>query len=118
MEDLDRADRDSLAEQTIQLYRGKNIDPFGVSTDAANTGRDQATMDHMKHLFACVKDRSQPVSDVFTHHRSVSSCHLCNIGMLLGRTLTWNPDTQDFVGDKQASALVARPQRPGFEIKA
>lgn len=117
VEDLTKADRDWLADEVVRLYKGKPIDPSAVTTDASNTGRDQATVEHMRNLFACVKDRSQPVSDVFTHHRAVSSCHLCNIGMLLGRKLRWDPEKEDFVGDEQASALVARPQRPPYTIE-
>ncbi len=116
IEELTKADRERLGDETVRLYKGKPIDPFGVSTDAANTGRDMATVEHMRNLYACIKDRSQPVSDVFTHHRSVSSCHLCNIAMLLRRKLRWDPDNEDFVGDEQASALVARPQRPPYTI--
>ena len=88
-----------------------------MTTDAANTGRDQATIEHMRNLFACIKDRSQPVSDVFTHHRGVSSCHLSNLAMLLGRKLRWDPAEEDFIGDEQASALVARPQRAPYAIE-
>ena len=118
VEQLTEADKDQLAEETIRLYKGKPIDPNDVATDAANTGRDRATTDHMRHLFACVKDRMQPVSDVFTHHRSVSSCHLSNIAMLLGRKLRWDPDKEDFIGDEQASALVSRPQRRPYTIES
>jgi predicted dehydrogenase len=118
IEELTKNDRDRLGEAVVRLYGGRSIDPFGVTTDAANTGRDQATVEHMRYLFDCVKDRSQPVSDVFTHHRSVSSCHLCNIAMLLGRKLRWDADNKDFVGDEQASALVARPQRNPYTIEA
>jgi myo-inositol 2-dehydrogenase/D-chiro-inositol 1-dehydrogenase len=117
VEQLTKADRDWLAEEVVRLYRGKPIDPFDVATDGSNTGRDRATGDHMRHLFACVKDRSLPVSDVFTHHRVVSSCHLCNIAMLLGRKLRWDPVREDFVGDELASALVARPQRAPYAIE-
>jgi predicted dehydrogenase len=116
IEDLTTADRDELAQEVGRLYRGKPIDPFGISTDAANTGRDEATVDHMRHLVACMQDRSLPVADVFTHHRSVTACHLCNIGMLLGRKLQWDPQKEDFVGDDQASGLVARPQRAPYQI--
>jgi len=101
-----------------QLYGGHEIDPFGITTDAANTGRDQATVEHMRNLYASVRDRQQPVSDVFTHHRIVSSCHLCNIAMLLRRPLQWDPHREDFIGDEQASALVARPQRAPYTIQA
>jgi myo-inositol 2-dehydrogenase/D-chiro-inositol 1-dehydrogenase len=117
IEMLTKADRDRLAEATVRLYKGKPIDPFEVTTDAANTGRDRATTEHMRNLFACIKDRSQPVSDVWTHHRAVSSCHLCNIAMLLGRKLRWDPANEDFIGDEQASALVGRPQRSPYGIE-
>lgn len=117
IEDLTQADHDRLAEEVIRLYKGKPINAAQITTDASNTGRDQATIEHMRNLYACVKDRSQPASDVFTHHRTVSSCHLCNIAMLLGRKLQWDPVKEDFVGDEQASALVARPQRAPYEIK-
>ncbi len=117
IEDLTKADHDRLAEEVTRLYKGKPIDASQITTDAANTGRDQATVEHMRNLFACMKDRSLPTSDVFTHHRTVSSCHLCNIGMLLGRKLRWDPAKEDFVGDEQASALVSRPQRKPYEIE-
>jgi predicted dehydrogenase len=118
IEELTKNDRDRLGDAVVRLYGGRSIDPFSVTTDAANTGRDQATVQHMRNLFDCIKDRSQPVSDVFTHHRAVSSCHLCNIAMLLRRRLRWNPSKQDFEGDEQASALVARPQRKPYAIEA
>jgi myo-inositol 2-dehydrogenase / D-chiro-inositol 1-dehydrogenase len=54
------------------------------------------------------------VSDVFSHHRELSSCHLCNLAMLLKRKLRWDPAKQDFIGDEQASALVSRPQRAKY----
>jgi len=117
IEALSKADRHWLAEETVRLYKGKPIDPSEVTTDATNTGRDKATVEHMRNLFACVKDRSQPVSDVFTHHRAVSSCHLCNIAMLLGRKLRWDPAKEDFIADEQASALVSRPQRTPYTIE-
>ena len=117
IEALTPAEHDWLAEETIRLYKGKPIDPSAVTTDAENTGRDQATIEHMRNLFACIHDRSQPVSDVFTHHRTVSSCHLGNIAMLLGRKLRWDAAREDFVDDEQASALVARPQRAPYAVE-
>ena len=59
-----------------------------------------------------------PVSDVFTHHRTLTTCHLANIAIRLGRKLAWNPQTQQIVGDEEASAWQSRPQRKGFEIEA
>jgi hypothetical protein len=60
---------------------------------------------------------AQPIFDVFTQHRSVSSCRLSNIALRPGRPLTWDPAREDFVGDAQASALLGRPQRPGYMLR-
>ena len=116
IEELTPADRDHFAEQVIRLYQGRSIDPHAVTTDEANTGIDQASPDLMANFFAAVQDRQLPISDVYTHHRTVSSCHLCNIAMLLRRKLNWNPETEDFIDDPQASALVSRPQREPYTI--
>ena len=73
---------------------------------------------HMENFLACVRERKEPVSDVFSHHRHLTSCHLSNLAMLLKRKLRWDPKNEVFVGDAQANALLTRPQRKGYEIKA
>ncbi len=40
---------------------------------------------HMANFIACVRDRSTPISDVFTHHRALTTCHLANISLRLNR---------------------------------
>jgi predicted dehydrogenase len=72
--------------------------------------------DHMQNFFDSIKDRSLPISDVFTHHRSVSACHLANIAMRLKRKVRWDPDKEDFLGDEEASALLSRKQREPYTI--
>ena len=71
---------------------------------------------HMRNFFECVASREQPISDVHSHHRAMTTCHLANIAIRLGRELKWNPDTQQIVGDPQAQAMQSRPQRSGYEI--
>lgn len=116
IEELSKADREWLGEQTVALYRGKPIDPFDNATEGIYDGIDRASVDHMQNFFDCVKDRSTPISDVFTHHRAVSSCHLTNLAMLLDRKLRWDPAKEDFIDDPVASALLSRPQRSPYEI--
>jgi hypothetical protein len=36
--------------------------------------------------------------------------------MLLNRKLAWDPNKQDFVGDREASKMISRQKRAGFEI--
>ncbi len=74
---------------------------------------------HMDNFFECVRDRAVPVSDVWTHHRALTTCHLANIAIRLGgRKLTWNPETQQIEGDDEANAMQSRPQRTGYEVTA
>ncbi len=67
--------------------------------------------DHMGNFFESVKSRKQPICDAEVGHRSASVCHLAGIAVRLGRKLKWDPAKEEFVGDKEANALVAREQR-------
>lgn len=72
---------------------------------------------HMRNFFECVKSREQPISDVFSHHRAITTCHLANIAIRLGRPVTWNPVKEQITGDDDAAAWQSREQRSGFEVK-
>jgi hypothetical protein len=78
-------------------------------------GKLDAIINHMGNFFDCVQSRRTPVSDVESQHRSVSTCHLGNISMRLGRKLNWNSESESFVGDSEADSWLSRPQRSGFE---
>jgi hypothetical protein len=71
---------------------------------------------HMRNFFECIKSREQPISDVYTHHRAMTTCHLANIAIRLGRSIEWNPETEQIVGDSEANTWLKREQRKGYEI--
>jgi hypothetical protein len=71
---------------------------------------------HMGNFIECARDRAMPVSDVFSHHRNLTTCHLANIAIRLGRNLTWDPDKEQIVGDLEANAMQHREARKGYEI--
>jgi predicted dehydrogenase len=72
---------------------------------------------HMANFFECIRDRSVPVSDVWSHHRVLTTCHLANIAIRLGgRKLTWDPAAEEIVGDSEANGWLTRPQRAGYEV--
>jgi predicted dehydrogenase len=73
---------------------------------------------HMANFFECCKDRTQPISDVATHHRTMTTAHLANIAIRLGRKLTWDAKTEQIVGDDDANKWQKREQRKGYEIVA
>lgn len=98
-EPVDALKQNPIADSTlIKLRKGKPINDT-----------------HMGNFVACIKDRSLPASDVFTHHRIITTCHLANIAMRLGRKLNWDPKSEQFVGDAEANNFLSRPQRKGYE---
>jgi len=74
-------------------------------------------MDHVGNFFAAVKTRSEPISDVYSHHRALTTCHLAGIAARVGRKIHWDPKTEAMVGDELAQTLVAREKRKRFEIE-
>ena len=59
----------------------------------------------------------QPISDVFSHHRALTTCHLAGIAARVGRKIQWDPSKECVVGDDLAQSLVARTKRQRFEIE-
>ncbi len=78
--------------------------------------KNSEPVSHMQNFFDCVKNRKEPMSDVFSHHRSLSNCHLANIALRLNRDLKWDPVKEAIIGDDEAQSFVAREQRKGYEI--
>ena len=90
-----------LAEDTIsKIYHGKE------------------PTSHMGNFMDCVKTRDLPVSDVFTHHRAMTICHLANIAIRLDKELQWDAASEQIIGDPQANAWQQREQRKGYEISS
>ncbi len=78
---------------------------------------NRSLTDHFTNFFEAARDRRQPVSDVFSHHRALSTCHLAGIAARLGRPIAWNPDTEQILHDPTASSLLAREPRKGFDTQ-
>ena len=72
----------------------------------------------MNNFFECIEDGGEPISDVATHVRTMTSCHLANIALMLGRELNWDPQHERFEGDEQATALMSRPRRDKYSLAA
>ncbi len=68
----------------------------------------------MGNFVECCRDRSTPVSDVASHHRVLTTCHLSNIAIRLGRNLAWDPASEQVMGDVEANCMQSRDPRPGF----
>jgi hypothetical protein len=70
--------------------------------------------DHMGNFFDCVKSRKPPICEAEIGHRSVSVCHLGVIAIRLGRKLEWDPNSETFKNDSEATGMLAREMRKPY----
>jgi len=66
---------------------------------------------HWKNFLAAAESRGRPVSDIEEGYITATSCILANIACKLGRTLIWDPEKGQVVGDDEANGLLRRPYR-------
>jgi len=66
---------------------------------------------HYQDWLDAIKNRTQPICDVETGHRSATIGNICNIAYDLGRALEWDPVEQHFKGDTEANNLMRRDNR-------
>ena len=64
----------------------------------------------------CVKSRRDPYFQVDIGHRVSTVCHLANIAIKLGRKIHWDPKSEEFVNDPQATAMMQRPMRAPWSL--
>ncbi|WP_161604276.1 Gfo/Idh/MocA family protein [Roseiconus nitratireducens] len=72
---------------------------------------------HMQNFMECLKTRATPISDIDSHHRILTTCHLANLSLRLNRTLKWDAKAERVSGDDVANALMDRSYRSGYEIE-
>ncbi|MBW3539339.1 MAG: Gfo/Idh/MocA family oxidoreductase [Planctomycetes bacterium] len=66
---------------------------------------------HVGNFCAAIRGDAPLSADALTGHLSTSLCHLGNIATRLGRSLDFDPQTEQIVGDDEANALVRREYR-------
>jgi myo-inositol 2-dehydrogenase/D-chiro-inositol 1-dehydrogenase len=99
-----------LRREEFKVYAHDNLDRPELS------GKIDAIKNHMGNFADAVRSRHATISDIESQHRSASACHLGNIALRLGRPLKWNPQTEQFVDDPEATKFLSREQRKGFEV--
>ncbi|QDV63836.1 Gfo/Idh/MocA family protein [Crateriforma conspicua] len=99
----------------MEVFRGRLASNPSEMAEELLKNDPRQSRSHVGNWLDCCVSGKQPVADVEIGHRSATICHLLNIGRMLGRNLKWDPDTEQFVGDDEANAMLTRPMRKGFE---
>jgi hypothetical protein len=71
---------------------------------------------HKRNFLDCIRDGKRPAADIEEGHKSTRLCHLGNIAYRLGRTLRFDATAESIPGDAEATALLRRTYRKGFEM--
>jgi predicted dehydrogenase len=79
--------------------------------------RDGSKGGEHRNFYDCVKSRKPTYAPAEIGHRTITIAHLGNIAMQLGRKLRWNPESEEFVGDSEATAMLSRTQRSPWTIE-
>lgn len=62
----------------------------------------------------CIKTRNVPISPIEKGHKACTICLISDIAMQFDRKLDWNPDTEIFINDDEANAMLHRAQRKPY----
>ena len=104
---------------TIGIWRG------GIKADPSelletklgpNDVHLQKTGNHLGNLFAAVKSRKDPVSNIEDAVRSDIISHVSDIAIRCGRKLVWDPVKEQFVGDEKANRMLFRAHREPWRL--
>jgi predicted dehydrogenase len=83
----------------------------GMDPKYEHPNRKPAGRAHMRNFLECVASRGRPVADIEEGQISTSLCQLGNISQALGRTLSWDGDKEQVLGDEEAKKLLRREYR-------
>ncbi len=76
----------------------------------------KVSANHTANFIEGMNNRTQPISDVWSHNRMLEICHLSNIAIRLNREVKWDPAKREIIGDEQANSFLSRENRKGYEI--
>jgi hypothetical protein len=99
-------------EGTIWVDRGPwKSDPENLIKDYKTTVNLRQPKNHHDDWIDCIHSGEMPMAHVEAGHRTATLCQLCNIGYELRRELSWDPEKEQFIGDKEANKLTDRKRR-------
>jgi len=77
-------------------------------------GEDTLAMNKQDWLNS-IRNRKRPFCDVEDGHRVSVACLLANLSLKLGRTVRWDPEKEQVIGDREASAMCVKEYRSPWD---
>jgi predicted dehydrogenase len=85
---------------------------------AHTPGEPMMDKEHFANWIQAIRSRKPEdlTADILTGHISCTICHLAKIAYQLGRTVRFDPKTEQFPGDEEANRLLRRKYRPPYVV--
>lgn len=71
---------------------------------------------HHVNFIDCVINRSDPMATAEIGHRTATICHLNNLAMKVGRTIKWDPVTEELIDDIDAGKFLVPEMRAPWKV--
>jgi predicted dehydrogenase len=71
----------------------------------------EANRRHQLDFLKAIASRGKPIADIEEGHISTACCILANLSQKVGRTLTWDSEKHQVIGDDEVNRLLRRPYR-------
>ncbi|NOX56191.1 MAG: Gfo/Idh/MocA family oxidoreductase [Planctomycetes bacterium] len=72
---------------------------------------------HSEVFLQNIRERKQPFANLETGHYATNIGHLFNISWEVGRSIQWDGEKDQVVGDEEANALVMKPYRAPWKLE-
>lgn len=106
-------------EGTLEVQRRKLVTtPASLADKKIGPNEKQVyhSNNHYKDFFQAMRNRSKPIADVETGHRSATVCNLGNIAYELNRPLKWDYKNEEFKNDSEANSLRGRKMKKEWKV--
>lgn len=104
-------------EGVLEIQRKKLVTtPETLKDKTAFTKQVYHSDNHYKDFLKAMRDRSKPVSDIESGHRSASVGNLANIAYDLKVPLKWDPVKEQFLHNKDANKQLSRKMKKEWAV--
>lgn len=107
------------SEGWIYVNRGtlKASDPAILKTEIQTENKLYVSANHYQNFLDCVASREKTISDIAIGHRTATACHLGNLAIRTGKTVRWDADSEQIVGDTELASMQARDYRQPWSLE-
>jgi predicted dehydrogenase len=102
-------------ETDEKSFKKKPNSKKAMVAEISDPGSEQPVA-HVRNFLDCVKSRQRPNADVEEGHLTAVMCHLGNIATRLGRSLRWDAEKEQIIGDPEANRWLEKEYRRPWQL--